>query len=358
VINIPTYKDKEFIVEDNDTRLRRADDLSRFETYQNDDALPPGEQVGGFKRLPRRTPIRVTDTRSDAARTVFILAEPIDAASGLPSGWTKAANLEGRFLNEITSWSPADMAVPPMGNNFTVTDQNALLRDGPPDFKSTGGSIPFGTFVVVTEQSAGTDPPGKFLKVSRAEIADGQASAAEELGWTAAANLTAGCSAAFGSPSWSDHKGPNACWQGGNYLGAKLLVNIVGAGSEMEQITFETLAPYLRLRDAATQSHLELAVESGFRTYQKQEELFRLFQAGRGNLAAQPGRSNHQHGQAFDLNTHGFDADPMYAWLKKNAPRLGFIRTVNNEHWHWEYLPGLAATLAQQGKFATDRVQK
>jgi hypothetical protein len=250
------------------------------------------------------------------------------------------------------------MQAPPSGNNFTVTDHNALIREGAPNFKSTSGSIPFAAFVVVTEESAGTNPPGKFLRVSRAAITDGQASAAEELGWTAASNLTAGCSPAFSSAAWSDHKGPNACWQGGNYLGAKLLVNIVGAGSEMEQITFASLVPYLKLRDAAAQNHLELSIESGFRTFQKQAELFKLFQAGRGNLAAEPGKSNHQHGQAFDLNTHGFDADPLYAWLKKNAPRLGFIRTVNKEHWHWEYLPDVAATLAQQGKFATARVQK
>lgn len=357
-MNIPTYQDKTFIVEDNDTRLRRADDLSRFAVYQNGEALPPGKQVGDFKSIPRRTQIRVTDTRSDSARTVFVFAEPLEAATGLPSGWTKAANLEGSFLNEITGWSPADWEAPPMGNNFTVTDHQALIREGAPNFKSTGGTIPFGTFVVMTEASQGTAPPGKFVRISRAAIADGQASAAEDLGWTTAANLTAGCSQAFLAAAWSDQKGPNACWQGGNYLGAKLLVNIVGAGSEMEQITFESLAAYLKLREAAAQNHLDLSLESGFRTYQKQAELYRLYKAGRGNLAAVPGASNHQHGQAFDLNTHGFDGDPMYDWLKKHAPSLGFIRTVNKEHWHWEYLPDLAATLARQGKFATDRVQK
>ncbi len=356
-MDIPTYKDKEFIVDNADARLRRADDLSSFEVYQNGDALPPGAQVGDFKRLPNRTSIRVTDTRANSARKVFIFAEPTDGAAGLPSGWTAASNLKGGFLNEVTGWSPADMQAPPTGNNFTVTDRNALIRAGAPDFKSTSGSIPFGTFVVATEESAGTNPPGKFLRVSRATIAEGQATAGEELGWTAASNLTPGCSAAFSAATWSDQKGPNACWRGGVYLGAKLLVNIVGADGDIKQITFESLAPYLRLRDAAAQGRLELAIRSGFRTFQKQAELYRLYQAG-GNLAAVPGRSNHQHGQAFDLNTSGFDGTPMYDWLKRNAPGLGFVRTVNGEHWHWEYLPDLAATLARQGRFATDRVQR
>jgi D-alanyl-D-alanine carboxypeptidase len=357
VMDIPTYKDKVFIVDSADARLRRADDLSRAEVYQNGDALPPGAQVGDIKRLPRRTSIRVTDTRTDSARKVYVFAEPIDAASGIPSGWTIATNLEGLFLNEITAWSPADMQAPPGRNNFTVIDRNALIREGPPNFRAASGSIPFGTFVVATEESAGTNPPGKFLRVSRATIANGQASAAEELGWTAASNLTAGCSPVFSSDAWSDQKGPNACWQSGTYLGAKLLVNIVGSNSEIKQITFESLASYMRLCDAAAQSRLSLSITSGFRTFQKQAELYRLFQAG-GNRAAVPGRSNHQHGQAFDLNTLGFDGTAMYDWLKRNAPRLGFIRTVSGEHWHWEYLPDLAATLARQGKFATDRVRK
>ncbi len=73
--------------------------------------------------------------------------------------------------------------------------------------------------------------------------------------------------------------------------------------------------------------------------------------AGTGNLAARPGRSNHQHGQAFDLNTGGFDGNRIYDWMKKNGPRFGFIRTVNREHWHWEYRPEEAAELAARGEF-------
>jgi len=69
-----------------------------------------------------------------------------------------------------------------------------------------------------------------------------------------------------------------------------------------------------------------------------------------GNLAARPSYGVHEHGQGFDLNTGGFDGDPVYDWLKKSGPRLGFIRTVNREHWHWEYRPEDAAGLAAEGK--------
>jgi hypothetical protein len=285
------------------------------------------------------------------------MAEPASAADlNLPSGWTKAANLEGRFMNELVGLAPADWDCPPADDNFTVTDSRALIRGGAPGFKSTGKTIPAGTFVVVTEKSA--PAAGSFVRVCEATIAGGKAVPGVEIGWTAAANLKDGCGKFYGQPAWADQRGANACWRAGKFIGAKLLVNIVGVGGEMEQITLESLEPYFRLRNEAAKKNLDLGIESGFRTYERQAELFRLYQAGKGNLAASPGKSNHQHGQAFDLNTRGFDGDPMYDWLKKNAPKYGFIRTVNKEHWHWEYRPADAAKIAEQGGFALAGIRK
>ncbi|HXQ35443.1 MAG TPA: M15 family metallopeptidase, partial [Anaerolineales bacterium] len=76
--------------------------------------------------------------------------------------------------------------------------------------------------------------------------------------------------------------------------------------------------------------------------------------------AAKPGHSNHQHGQAFDLNTRHnvFDgSDKVYEWLKANAPRHGFVRAVSNESWHWEYRPADAADLAAAGQFKLPGVE-
>lgn len=33
-------------------------------------------------------------------------------------------------------------------------------------------------------------------------------------------------------------------------------------------------------------------------------------------------------------------------WLKKNAPKHGFVRAVSKESWHWEYRPAEAPKLA------------
>ncbi|MBI1762177.1 MAG: D-alanyl-D-alanine carboxypeptidase family protein [Acidobacteria bacterium] len=357
-MKISTFADKTFLIENNEARIRRDDNLALTATFAAGDPLPPGALVGAPKIIPKRTEVRVTEVRVDEARTVFVRAQPVNATLNLPVGWTLAANLEGQFLNEIIGFAPDNLELPPQGDNFTVTDNKALIRNGPPDFTSTGTKLMPGAFVLVAQASKNTDPLGKFVKLSEGSLVAGLPQPGAELGWTAAANLTPGWGTAFSSPSWLDEKGPNACWERGRYLGPKLLVNIVGVGSEMEQITLDSLEPYLRLIEAAAKKNLVIAVESGFRTFPSQVRLFQAFKAGQGNKAAEPGRSNHQHGQAFDLNTRGFDGSPVYDWLKKNGPRLSFIRTVNKEHWHWEYRPEEAAALAAKGKFALASVTR
>lgn len=342
-MEVPSYKNKTFIVEDNDTRIRN-NDLTTLVKYKAGDIIPADKNIGDFKIIPRRTDVVIIDTKVDTNRNVFVFAQDAQARPEIPSGWTKATNLEGSFLNELIGFAPDVWDFAPRGDNYTVTDASALIRNGAPNFTSTGTKIPKGSYVVVTATK------DKFVKVSKAVIADNQLTIGNEIGWTSAANLTDGCSQVFFNANWTNTKGPNACWQKGKFIGAKVLVNIVGIGGELEQITLASLEPYMKLKDAAATKNLTLAIESAFRTYARQEQLYKLYLAGQGNLAAAPGKSNHQHGQAFDLNTRGFDT-PLYIWLTKNAPKFGFIRTVNKEHWHWEYRPEEAKEFAAQGKF-------
>jgi hypothetical protein len=352
-MSFKSYLGKQFTVIDNEARVRRDDDLTRPAVYQDGEELPPGASVGDFKVIPKRTFITVSDVRADAAKNTFVFANPVDAPPGTPSGWTKAMNLEGQFMNETAGLAPSQWALEPQGRNRTVTDRNAIVRGGAPGFASANRSIPAGTFVLVLEESAGTNPPGRFVRVCGGSIEDGSFVQGDEIGWTAASNLSDGCAEFYAGAAWADQRGPNACWEHGACIGQKLLVNIVGTGGEMEQITVETIEPYFRLVDEAAQVNLQIGIESGFRTYAKQKALYDGYIAHKPgfNLAAKPGRSNHQHGQAFDLNTRGFDGHPIYDWLKQNGPRLGFIRTVSGEHWHWEYRPADAAQLAQHGGF-------
>ncbi len=350
-MNFKTYEDKIFIVEDNETRLRRANNLSQQAVYTASDALPPGKNVGDFKTIPKRTEVKVTAIKTDAARTVFASIVPVDAGRNLPAGWTKASNLLGGLVNELAGLSPTDWLLPPQDNNYTVTDAKAILRTGPPEFKGSGSIIAKGAFVIVTKRD------GRFVKISHGSVVNGQPQAGAEIGWTVAANLTEGWCELFATQEWANNKGPYSCWERGRFIGNRVLVNIVGMGSEMEQVTLTGLAAYLKLKEAAAKKNLRLEINSGFRTFQRQDQLFTAFLHGRGNLAAKPGNSNHQHGQAFDLNTHGFDGDPIYDWLKKNGPKYGFIRTVNKEHWHWEYRPTEASSLAAQGGFKLSNVK-
>jgi LAS superfamily LD-carboxypeptidase LdcB len=59
----------------------------------------------------------------------------------------------------------------------------------------------------------------------------------------------------------------------------------------------------------------------------------------KGNLAAYPGRSNHQNGRAFDLSPTRKGQEGL-DWLVQNGWKYGFIRTVAKERWHWEFRPG------------------
>lgn len=330
-----SYIDKMFIVIDADARVRDPNDLSK--------TLRDG--AGNPIVIPKLCEIRVTNVQVDNARNVFVFVER--TADGHVFGWTKASNLKGQFTNETLGSSPKTWVLFPSGKNMTVVDNLALVRSGPPNFTSTGQAIPRGTFVLVSESS--TIQRGTFLRINRARLEGDQAVAQDEIGWTSLLNLADGWSNEYSGGDFANHEGPNAAWRSGEFIGQKILVDIVGTGGQLENVTLSGLEAYMKLRNAvAERENIELSIESGFRSFPRQKRLRELFEAGQGNLAAKAGFSNHQHGQAFDLNTSDklFDRDPIYRALKAHGPGLGFIRTVSGEPWHWEFRPQDAA---QQG---------
>jgi len=345
-MNFTSYVGKVFVVESNKAIIR--DEEFRAQKYKAGEELPPGKNVGDVKTIPQRTEVRVLDVKADSGRHTYVLAAAND--TGQPFGWTDSMNLEGGFKNETAGLAPAKWDLPPRGTNMTCVDTKAFIREGPPNFTSKGTTITHKSFVAVSE----TSPDGKHVKVSNIKIVQGEMEIGEEIGWTLAANLKEGCCDFYFSDEWTNPKGPNACWRKGEYIGPKLQVNIVGFGAEMEQITLDSLEAYMKLKDAAEEDNIQLSINSAFRTFQRQAQLRHLFDIGQGNNAAKPGHSNHQHGQAFDLNTkhNVFDgSDKVYEWLKRNGPKHGFVRTVPNEAWHWEYRPVEAKELAAVGKF-------
>jgi putative chitinase len=118
-------------------------------------------------------------------------------------------------------------------------------------------------------------------------------------------------------------------YRDGRYLGKIELVQLDGV------LMAKAMVPHwTRLRDAAAKDGVRLQLTSGFRTMNEQKVLRQRYLNGTGNLAAAPGFSNHQHGEALDINVA---PDPAYRWMFQNARRMGWHNTVPSEPWHWEY---------------------
>jgi len=118
-----------------------------------------------------------------------------------------------------------------------------------------------------------------------------------------------------------------------------------------QKVKPEVETPLMVLIDAAEANGKCLVVSSGFRTLEQQAKV----KAKYGDLAEEPGKSEHQTGLAVDLQacpmTDGerddeaerlelakpFNELPEYRWLKKNAGKYGFTQSYENETWHWKF---------------------
>lgn len=94
---------------------------------------------------------------------------------------------------------------------------------------------------------------------------------------------------------------------------------------------------YNRMKAAAARDGVHLSAASGARSMAQQQELYRRYLNGTGNLAARPGYSNHQGGISVDVGGLGGYGTRGYRWLANNARRYGFVNDVRGEFWHWTY---------------------
>jgi hypothetical protein len=262
-----------------------------------------------------------------------------------------------------------------LDKTFVVADKDARVRnsDNLMDFKryAPGDVLPLGEQVGdfvridlgtrVKVDQIKTVPTGSSRLIVFAHAT--AINMATSYGWTSSANFDGEfineTVHAIAPQAGAGKFGSNAAWSGGSYVGQLTLVAIVGADHRIKHVSLDTLDPYFDMVQVARRENVLVAINSGFRSYSEQKHLYEGYikhQPG-FNKAAPPGSSNHQNGIAFDMAVAGADGDPVYDWLKANAPSHGFVRTVNGEPWHWEYDPAKAESAVKAHTYKTSNVK-
>ena len=135
-------------------------------------------------------------------------------------------------------------------------------------------------------------------------------------------------------------------------------------------INKEAYKSYEKMRNDASSIGLNIWIQSGYRSFEFQKELYDNYFKKDGLLAdtysARPGHSEHQTGLAFDLNSisDDFQFTNEGIWVHENAYRYGFILRYpkGKEHitgykyepWHLRYVgKKLAKILFNDGNWIT-----
>ena len=125
------------------------------------------------------------------------------------------------------------------------------------------------------------------------------------------------------------------------------------------RVTKETNDAFVEMAKKAKEDNIKLIANSSYRTYERQEEVYKEFYYSKGisyadKYAARAGYSEHQTGLSLDIFTSGssttsnFEESDAFRWLSENAYKYGFILRYpkgkeyltgyNYESWHYRYL--------------------
>jgi len=136
-------------------------------------------------------------------------------------------------------------------------------------------------------------------------------------------------------------------------------------------LTEETQAAFNDMKEAAGEEGIPLAIVSGFRSYEEQKTLFEGYVDKDGienaeTYSARPGHSEHQIGEAMDINqiSRSFAETAAGKWLAEHCYEYGFILRYPDgktdetgyigEPWHFRYVgKELAELLYNDGDWIT-----
>lgn len=103
-----SFRDKTFLIDDADARIRKDNDLLSSAVYGPGDVLPPGAAVGKPKVIPKATKVKIAALKvvaiSGSSDAVFADVSPADG--GTRYGWTYTRNFKGEFINETIGALP------------------------------------------------------------------------------------------------------------------------------------------------------------------------------------------------------------------------------------------------------------
>ena len=141
-----------------------------------------------------------------------------------------------------------------------------------------------------------------------------------------------------------------------------------------QMLTSDTYNAFLKMFNAAKSENLTLIINSSFRSFEDQEEIYNDLQNSRGieyanKIAAKAGYSEHQTGMAIDIQTYGstsstFENYDEFKWLQNNSYKYGFILRYpkDKEHltgykyesWHYRYVGVDIATYIHENNITFD----
>jgi hypothetical protein len=164
-----------------------------------------------------------------------------------------------------------------------------------------------------------------------------RASAVSSLGETGASvQSVAQALAAAQTTAWGGHSNGN--------IPSGALTPVVASVAGSGYLRTDAARQYLALSLAFSNAiGTPLAITEGYRSYARQVEYWNLYQAGKGNLAAYPGTSNHGWGISCDFGAGvASSGSAAKRWMDANAPAYGWSPTGNTfsrpEPWHFDYV--------------------